>query len=373
MVPFGAREQDVRTVLLQLCRLISTLLLAHFVLTSVDGQEADERSFLDACDEHVRLCKYWWVVHLRRHPASALFYYSRISGHPTMHATLSILSQFGSLLCSLSLIRLAPACTICALVFRSLHLQTEVIHYESCLFLALLVLSAAREVQLLEHAMRQLLQALRATAVRQAWPQLLIHGLLHSEATFWRRALQSELEASLWYYLLWALLSLLSDAGNTGVLLIGIWELAEVEHVQVVIKIYNMVKPARRGSELRWPRPLVIPSNFEERLTRPIPEEFMCPISMSIMRQPVCWNGQSYDWSSLEEMLSRQRRGRMRDPVQGVMVPLVLDPAGRYAFAPGSVQPNLVLRSLIETFVAQESRGRHGLRAPNKRRTATPG
>ena len=362
MVPFGAREQDFATVALQLCRLISTLLLAHFVLSSVDGQEADEKSFLDACDEQVRLCKYWWVVHLRRHPSSALFYYSRVSG---MHAR----SQFGSLLTCLSLIRLAPACTICALVLRSLHLQTEVLHYESCLFLALLVLSAAREVQLLEHAMRQLLQALRASAVRQAWPQLLIHGLLHSEGTFWRRALFSELEACLWYYPLFALLSLLSD-GNTGVLLCGLWELAEVENVQVVIKIYNQMR-SRRSVELRWPRPLVIPLNFEERLTRPIPEEFMCPISLCIMRQPVCWNGHTYDWSSLEEMLQRQRRGRMRDPVQGVMVPLVIENQ-RYAFERGSVQPNLALRSLIEAFVAQETRGR-GLRASSKRRTATPG
>ena len=170
------------------------------------------------------------------------------------------------------------------------------------------------------------------------------------------------------------------------------WDIAAVQEIlrvghipnAVVITAAGAVPQLRRGFsawlELQWPSPLAIPENFEALLQQLIPEEFKCPISLAIMSQPVVWNGHTYDRASLQGMVAAQNRARVRDPVQGVNVSLVLDADGRYDFAQGTVQPNLAVRSLIEAFVAQQPaarsrpapRGRGQIKAPVRRRTATP-
>ena len=346
--PFGpwlymSCSQLIRDSKLDVLRLQSTwamawspalmaLLLASATATAgaeQSGGLGNQSSFLACCKAERQLCMYWWLVHLQHHPASAIWHFPRICGHSRLPAqTGSILGWCSSFLYKLLLSRLMPSCTIWVLFLSNLHLQIDVYHVESCLLLTSTVLLALREVQLLGHAWRQAVRIWQREQLEDAVRQFL-QNFWKYECDFWMSAIESEIIASVHYYVVWKIspTNVLTPFLVTSVVRtcreILRMSGSPVASRSVAVSVRMRQAGFSAWKKLRWPKPLSIPENFEEMVQRPIPVEFKCPISMSIMRQPVVWNGHTYDWRSLEQMTLAQRRPSIKDPLQGVVVSLV--------------------------------------------------
>jgi uncharacterized protein YegL len=96
------------------------------------------------------------------------------------------------------------------------------------------------------------------------------------------------------------------------------------------------------------PPPLDVPSTADE--VEDVPEEYFCPLTKAIMRDPVCTtDGQSYDREAIESWFAT---GKTTSPATGAQL--------------SSLQlfPNFALRKLIESFLRKHS-GAQGSASPS--------
>ena len=183
----------------RLWRKLFTYLLAIVVARVVRFNETPEEasdpgSFFQCCAAEERLCRYWWFAHLLSHPSSALFHFRTICGQSRlpMQMGTTVTAKCMSLLSTFFLIRFVPACTVCALCLHDLHVHGGALQYDDILLLMFILLSAMRELQLLEDATRRQLPAIWHGAAAEAPLRRLLRSLCTTEGDFLARAFGSE-------------------------------------------------------------------------------------------------------------------------------------------------------------------------------------
>ena len=231
----------------RLWRTLFTYLLAIVVGRVIRFNEtleeaSDPGSFFQCCAAEERLCRYWWFAHLLSHPSSALFHFRTICGQSRlpMQMGTTVKAKCMSLLSKFCLIRFVPACTVCALCLHDLHLHSGALQYDDILLLMFMLLSAMRELQLLEDATRRQLPAIWHGAA-EAPLRRLLRSLCTTEADFLARAFGSEVHASTYYYILLHIMRDGIDNLPVHSIMVLFWDIAAVQEIVRVGRIPNAV------------------------------------------------------------------------------------------------------------------------------------
>jgi len=94
-----------------------------------------------------------------------------------------------------------------------------------------------------------------------------------------------------------------------------------------------------------------MPSTIQDHrdaVTIPIPEDFRCPITLEVFRDPVCTcDGQTYEREAIEEIFRRRRR----DPITRGLEP-ARSPLTNLELRDIVLVPNIALKNGIQAFLA---------------------
>jgi len=98
--------------------------------------------------------------------------------------------------------------------------------------------------------------------------------------------------------------------------------------------------PAAPAPPVHWPAPLELPNEIAARSRAELPEAFVCPLTMGLMRLPaVTPRGTSYEYEALASWIGVHGRY----------------PAGEAgALVCGALAPNLALRNLIDAWLREQ-------------------
>lgn len=102
-----------------------------------------------------------------------------------------------------------------------------------------------------------------------------------------------------------------------------------------------VIVPEAAVAPVHWPQPLELPEAVALKARHEIPESFVCPLTMGVMRQPaITPRGTTYEFEALVRWIDS--RGRY--------------PAGEAgALYRDELAPNLALRNLIEAWVNEQT------------------
>ena len=103
----------------------------------------------------------------------------------------------------------------------------------------------------------------------------------------------------------------------------------------------NELAPEAAPPPLHWPAPLELPDEVASRSRAELPEAFVCPLTMGLMRQPaITPRGTTYEYEAAVSWINSHGRY----------------PAGEAgALARDDLIPNLALRNLIEAWLRDQT------------------